>query len=154
MSYSYLSDAVKQAANNEFNNLHATFARPITIWKTAEQIIISTNPENSTIFAGAPDNNETIVVQQSGTFMARVLYGKKQEPSMFNSAQWRNSAEQNNLWLQEGECRIRLDPTGAAFLEGAKNVTLDGFVCEVVPNKRPHGLFTPNFYDYLVRKEN
>ena len=150
MATSYLSDAQKTALNDQFNNLHATFARPITIWKTAQQIIISTNPDNNTIFGGAPDNNEVLVVQQSGVFMARVLYGKRQEPSTFNST---NSA-QNNLWLQEGEVRIRLDPTGAAFLEGAKNVTLDGFVCEVVPNKRPHGLFNPNFYDFFVKKEN
>jgi hypothetical protein len=154
MATSYLTDAQKTTLNDEFNNLHATFARPITIWKTAEQVIISTDSSNNYMFAGAPGNSETLVIQQSGVFPARILYGKKQTLEMFNSAQWRNSADQNNIWMQEGEARIRLDPTGAAFLAGAKSVTMDGDIFKIVTSKRPHGLFTPNFFDFFVKKEN
>jgi hypothetical protein len=154
MSYSYLSEATKTWANDQFNNLHETFKRPITIWKTAEQIIIAQNPENNWMFASAPFNSETVVVQQSGVFGARILYGKKEALTPINSIQFRNTTEQNNLWLQEGEVRIRLDPTGTAFLQGAKKVTFDDTVFEIVTSKRPHGLFTPNFNDFTLRKVN
>lgn len=154
MGTSYLSDAQKTVLNDEFNNLHATFARPITIWKTAEQVIISTSADTNYMFAGAPGNSETLIIQQSGVFQARILYGKKQTMDMFNSTQWRNSADQNNLWMQEGEARIRLDPTGATFLVGSKNVTMDGTIFEIVTSKRPHGLFNPNFFDFFIKKVN
>lgn len=155
MGTSYLSDAVKTQLSDEFNNLHATFGRNITIWKTATQTIVSTDPANNYMFAGAPGNSETVTVQNSGVFLARILYGKKQDMSMFNTVQWRNSAEQNNLWLQEGEMRIKLDPTGAAFLAGCEKVTVDGTTFEVVTSKRPHSLVgTPNFFDFMLRKLN
>jgi len=155
MGTSYLSDATKTFLSDQFNNLHATYSRPIVIWKTAQQTIISTNPDTNYMFAGAPGNSETLVVQQSGVFDARILYGKKQDMSIFNTVQWRNSAEQNNLWLQEGEVRLKLDPTGAAFIAGAKSVTFDGTLFEVVTSKRPHSLIgTPNFFDFFLRKEN
>lgn len=155
MGTSYLSDAVKQTLSNEFNNLHATFGRYITIWKTAQETIVATNPDNNYMFAGAPFNSETVVVQQSGVFLARVLYGKKQTQMPFSTAQWRNSAEQNNIFLDEGEVRLKLDPTGSAFLQGAKKVTFDGSVFEVVTTKRPHSLVgEPNFFDFFLRKLN
>lgn len=154
MGTSYLTEAQKTTLGNEFYNLHATFARPITIWKTAEQVIIQQNDENNWMFAGAPSNSETLVIQQSGVFGARILYGKKETMNAINSIQFRNTTEQNNLWLQEGEVRIKLDPTGAAFIAGAKKVTFDGTVFDIVTSKRPHGLFNPTFEDFFLRKTN
>lgn len=155
MGTSYLSDAQKTFLSDQFNNLHATYARPITIWKTAQQTVISTSADNNYMFAGSPTNSDTTIIQQSGVFGARILYGKKQDMSMFNTVHFRNSAEQNNLWLQEGEVRLKLDPTGAAFLAGCERVTFDGAVFDVVSSKRPHGLVgTPNFFDFFLRKTN
>lgn len=153
MGTSYLSNDTKTFLSDQFNNLHATYARPITIWKTAQQTIVSTSADNNYMFGGAPTNSETIIIQQSGVFDARILYGKKQEMTMFNSAQYRNSADQTNLFLQEGEVRLKLDPTGAAFLAGCERVTFDGTEFNVVSSKRPHSLVgTPNFYDFYLKK--
>lgn len=137
------------------DNLHATFGRPIVIYRTATQIIIDSKPDHSYMFAGAPSNSSTLVIQSSGVFLARVLYGKKQDLAPFNSVQWRNSAEQNNLFLQEGEARLKLDPTGAAFIEGCENVVFDGNIMTLVQSKRPHSVIgTPNFFDFYVKKQN
>lgn len=155
MATSYLSDAVKTQLSDEFNNLHATFGRPITIWKTAEQTIVSTDPDNNYMFGGAPGNSETTIVQQSGVFLARILYGKKQNLSLFNSSARNGGSDQNNIFMQEGEMRIKLDPTGAAFLAGAKSVTVDGDIFEITSSKRPHSLVgAPNFFDFYLKKEN
>lgn len=155
MSYSYVPDSVKTWANDQMNNLHETFGRNIVIWRNAEQIIISQNPDNNWMLGGAPFNSETIAVPQSGVFKARILYGKKEPLVPINSMQFRNTTEQNNLWLQEGEARIRLDPTGSTFLQGAKKVTFDDTVFEIVSSKRPHSVFgNPNFYDFMLRKVN
>lgn len=154
MGTSYLSDAAKTILGDQFNNLHETFARPIVIWKTAQQTIISTNPDTNYMFAGAPGNSDTTAVQQSGVFNARVLYGKKTPLNEFNAGRVGEGAMQNNLYLQEGEVRIKLDPTGAAFLAGCERVTFDNMIFNVQTSRRPHGLFNPNFYDYYLQKMN
>jgi hypothetical protein len=62
--------------------------------------------------------------------------------------------DQVNLRKEEGQVRIKLDPTGASYLFDAKRVTFDGEVFTIGTSKRPHGLFTPHFYDFWLQKEN
>jgi hypothetical protein len=154
MGYSYLTNSQKTNWNNEFNNIHATFARPIAIYKTAKQIVINPNPDNNIFFQNAPFNSEVETIQQSGIFQARIKYGTRENLTPFNSIQYRGASEQNMIRLEEGEVRLKLDPTGAAFLAGAKRVTFDGTIFDVVTSKRPHGLFDPNFETFYLKKLN
>lgn len=150
MSYSYLSDAAKTWSNDQFNNLHATFSRPITIYKTAQQTVVLTNPENNYLFQQAPFNSVVETVIQSGIANARILYGKKQSEVQFGGAGY----AQNQIQLAEGEVRIRLDPTGTALLADAKRISFDGTTFDSITSKRPHGLFSPNFNDFYLKKLN
>lgn len=137
------------------DNIHVTFGRPIVIYRTATQIIIDSKPDNNYMFAGAPTNSETMVIQSSGVFLARILYGKKQDLAVFDNVRMRNSAEQNNLFLQEGEARLKLDPTGKAFIEGCQSVVFDGKIMTLVQSERPHSVIgNPNFFDFYVKKLN
>lgn len=154
MSYSYLTAAQKTSYNDEFNNIHATFGRPITIYQTAQQTVLVTNPANNYMFQGAPDNSLTSTVIQSGVFLARILWGKKEPLTPFNSLRNEGGEEQNNLFLSEGEARIKLDPTGAAFLAGCERVQFDKALLKVVTDPRPHGLFDPNFTTYYLKRIN
>ncbi len=155
MGTSFLPQSTQTFINDQMNNLHATFGRPIVIYRTATQIIIDSKPDNNYMFGGAPSNSETMIIQSSGIFLARVLYGKKQDLAVFDNARFRGSSEQNNLFLQEGEARLKLDPTGAAFIEGCENVVFDGNIMTLVQSKRPHSVIgPPNFFDFYVKKLN
>lgn len=148
MGESYLTDSAKTQAGDEFNNLHATFARPITIFKTAQQVVISTNPAHNFLFQDAPMNDIVQNVIQSGVFPARILYGKREDLTQFAGA----NNQQPVIRLKEGEARIKLDPTGAAFLQGVDRVTFDNTIFDLTTSQRPHGLFDPNFYTFYLKK--
>lgn len=154
MGFSYLTTAQKDSYNNEFNNIHATFGRPITIYKTALETVLVTNEANNYLFQNAPDNSLTSTVIQSGVYLARILWGKKEPLTPFNTVQRDNASDQNMIRLSEGEARIKLDPTGAAFLAGCERVQFDKAILDVVSDPRPHGLFDPNFVTYYLKRLN
>jgi hypothetical protein len=151
---SFISDADKLSMGNEFYNVHATFGRPIVIFKTAEETVVSTNPEHNFLFNNSPTNDITVPIVQSGVFLARILYGKKEALNSFSTPTNQGASEQIGIQLKEGEVRIKLDPTGAAFLEGCERVTFDGTIFRVTTNKRPHGLFKVDFETFYLKALN
>jgi len=151
MGTSYLTSGQKDSLGNLFFDLHATFARPIAIFKTAKETVISTNPAHNFLFEGAPTNDIVQDVQQSGVFQARILYGKKQE-DLLPFAAMRQA--QPAIQIEEGEARIKLDATGAAFMADVERVTFDGNIFRVVTAPRPHGLFDPKFRDFYLKRLN
>lgn len=152
MGSSYLTPAHKDVLNNEFNNIHATFGRPITIYKTAQETVLVTNPDNNYLFQNAPNNSLTSTVIQSGIYLARIKYGTKEMMNSFNTSQRNNASEQNMIRLSEGEARIKLDPTGAAFLVDCERVQFDGTIFDVKSDPRPHGLFDSNFKTFFLKR--
>lgn len=154
MSYSYLTPAEKLSLSNEFFNLHQTFGRNIVIYQTALETVISTNASNNFLFDNAPFNSTQQAIIQSGVFLARILYGKKENLTPFGTVQRNNASDQNMIRLEEGEVRVRLDATGAAMLSSCERVTFDGTIFEVETSQRPHLLVgeAPNFFDFYLKK--
>lgn len=150
---SFLSDSEKDSLGLPFFDLHDTFARPITIWKTAQQIVIVSNPSYNFLFPSR-QSEEIQEVPVSGVFMARIKYGDKQTKSQFESLDSNKISDQINVELEDGMVRIKLDETGAAFIEGAQRVTLDGQIFMVETSPRPHGLFDPKFKTFYLKKSN
>lgn len=150
----FISPSQQDYLGNEFFRLHATFARDIIIYKTPQETVILSNPANSYIYNQAPFNDQVQVVQVSGIFKARILYGKKQELGNFTSPKNDEATDQINLLKQEGQVRIQVDMTGAAYLFDAKKVTFDGEIFDITADKRPHGLFAPKFCAFYLTKLN
>lgn len=149
MSRSYLTSSQKLTLNNEFFNLHDTFARPIVIYQTAYETIISSDPNANILFDKAPFNGIQHRVIQSGVFQARILYGKKETLGQFAGV----ASDQTPLLLEEGDVRIRVDATGAALISSSERVTFDSAIFDVQTSIRPHGLVgPPNFFDFYLKK--
>ncbi len=138
---------------NQFFNLADTFARPVAFFKTAEEIVISTSVDNNVYFPGAPGNDVIQTIQQSGVFNARIKYDPKEVMTLF-AGQTTNTADQITAKVQNGWVRLKLDATGMAFMENTTRMRLDGDIFEVMTSKRPHGLFTPDFWTYYGKKLN
>jgi hypothetical protein len=146
---------IKALYEDQFNMIHDTFARPIFIFRQSQTIVITSNPGNNQFFQAAPFNDTVQTVAVSGTFQARILYSKKEDLAMFEPFGIRKlGGDQVGLQKEAGDVRIKLDPTGASYLFDAKRVTFDGEVFTIRSSKRPHGLFTPRFYDFYLNKEN
>lgn len=148
MGTSYLSQSEQESLNNEFNNLHETFGLPVVMYKTAQQVVISTNPSHSALFPGAPSNDVIQNVVQSGVFKARIKYGTREDLVPFGGL----GSQQPIIRLAEGEVRIKLDPTGSAYLADATRATFDGKEFDVITESRPHGLVgSHNFFTYYLK---
>ncbi len=151
---SYISQADKTALSQVFYNIHDTFARPIAMYKNAQQVVISTNPDNNAFFPGAPFNDTIQNVVQSGVFQARIKYMTREDLQFFETSAAGKGSDQNTLKIEAGMVRIKLDPTGSAYLADATRVRFDNDNFEIVTSKRPHGLFTPQFDTYFLKKIN
>lgn len=153
---SVISSGVKNLYESYFQTIsHDTFARPIYIFRQSENIVIATNPGNNMFFTNAPFNDQVQTIAVSGMFQARILYSKREDYEMFEPFGIRKlGGDQVNLRKEGGQVRIKLDPTGASYLFDAKRVTFDGEVFSIRTSQRPHGLFTPKFFDFYLQKEN
>lgn len=141
MGTSLLTTDQKNSLNNVFNDIHQTFGRPITIYQSATETVLVTNPDNNFLYQQAPMNSLTSSVINSGVYTARILWGKKEDLVPFAGG----GLAQNQIRLQEGHARIKLDPTGAAYIAGAERIVFDSYTMMVDTSPRPHGLFDPNF---------
>ena len=141
MATSLISASDKNSLNNVFNSMHATFGRPITIYQSATETVLVTNADNNFLYQQAPMNSITSTVIQSGVYLARILWGKKEDLVPFAGG----GLTQNQIRLQEGHARIKIDPTGAAYIANAERIVFDNYTMMIDASPRPHGLFDPNF---------
>ena len=151
---SLFTDAQKAAFEATQVQVHDTFARPITIFKNSQKTVIFSNPDHNFIFDAGPNQTtvqETIV---SGVFNARILYKPDQKSDMFRAGDGALNQAQIFQQMPQGDVRLKLDITGRNFLLEATRVEFDGTIFNIKTDQRPHGLFTPQFYNfYLTRVE-
>jgi hypothetical protein len=153
MADSYLTSSQKLPLNDEFYRLHATFGRPIRIFKTAQQVVVATNPDNNIFFPDAPFGDQVQNVIVSGTYLARIQYAPKQDLS-FLASNVAGTHVQETLKASDGIVRLKLDYSGAAYLKDAERVIMDDSTFEVFTDPRPHGLFIPNFKTFYLKRVN
>lgn len=142
-----ISATDQNSLNNVFNDMQATFGRPITIYQSATETVLVTNPDNNFLYQQAPMNSLTSTVINSGVYTARILWGKREELVPFAGG----GLSQNQIRLQEGHARIKLDPTGASYIANADRVVFDQYTMMVDTSPRPHGLFDPNFVTLYLK---
>lgn len=138
------------------NDVSDTFARPLVLIKSAEQVVVSDNPNHSFVFSQAPTNSVTEVTPITGYFSGRIWYEQRQPTDFlkaFGVGQSRGGDQLPNH-LNNGMARLKLEPSGAAFMADTKRVQFDGFTFTIESTPRPHGLFTPKFYTYWLKQTN
>lgn len=137
-----------------FNDLHATFARPIAIMRDAQQVVTVTSLSNNFLFPDAPVNSVFAPgLQVSGVFPARIKYPEQQKRDFFYTSRG-STEDQINLRKEDGLVRIKLDPTGASYLQGAQRVVLDGDLFILEGGKQPHGIVSNiQFYTFYLKRD-
>jgi len=155
VAFSLISQADQVFFGDNFNNLHATFARPISIFRDENQVIINNpSPNDNFLYPTAPTTSFVSGVQVSGIFPARIKYPEKQTLTYFYTS--RGSTEDQIVPRKmDGLVRIKLDPTGASYLEGAQRVMLDGALFQIDTSPQPHGLVSNiQFYTFYLKRDN
>lgn len=149
-----LTSTQKGELNAQMYNIHDTFGRDITIWKTAKQIVISTNPEHNFLFESNPTSSTVEEIPVSGVFKARILYAPNQQKNQMAATHDGRGGQQLGIEMEQGSVRIKLDPTGAAFISDAQRVTFDGQIFTVESSPRFHGVFGSQFQTFTLKKVN
>lgn len=151
---SLIPNSDKVGLADVFNSLHDTFARPVTMFKSSQEVVIQSSPQNNIFFPDAPTNDVVQNVIVSGMFNARIQYAPKEDLKFLSALMGAGGSDQITLKTLEGIVRVKLDPTGAAYLQDAQKVRFDNNIYEVFTDSRPHGLFTPNFYTFFLKRTN
>lgn len=149
---SYFTDADKTSLTNEFYNIADTWGRPVCMFKTAAQVVILSNPDNNSFFPSAPFNDKVENIIVSGVYQARIQYNPKQDLSFLASNEAGGGNTQETLKASNGIVRLKLDYSGAAYLQDATRVTFDNSEFEVFTDPRPHGLFAPIFKTFYLKR--
>lgn len=147
---SLLTDAEKAELEAITQDVADTFARPIVYYKFPQEVVLVESSNHNFLYEGAGSNTSIQYVQQSGIMNARILHGKKQDLASLRILG--NLAGGDHALLQEGECRIKIDATGKAIFENAQRVIIDDEPYEFNSARRPHGLFSPKFMTYYLKK--
>jgi hypothetical protein len=116
--------------------------------------VITDNPNHSYVWDDAPNNTQTVSTLVSGTFNARILYGDKQGKNFLSTRQRDGGEDQIGAEVFNGDVRLKLDPTGAAFLKDSQRVTFDNELFEISTESRRHGLFTPKWETFYLKRVN
>ena len=150
-----ISATQRGALQAQLASIHDTLSRDVVIFKTAQQILISTSPQHNYIWGdNAPGNDVIQEVPVSGVFRARIQYAVNQDSALMEGALSRQGGDQISAQIEQGTVRLKLDATGIAFIEQAKRIVIDGEPFAPEGSPRPHGLFGPQFYDIKLRRLN
>lgn len=149
---SLLTNAEKAQCEAAIQSVADTFSRPLVIVRMAEQIVISDVPTHSFIWPQAPANTPTTVIPVTGVYQGRIWYERRQTLSLLSSTQNKAGTDQLSIQAQDGTARLKLDASGAAFIAGAQRVQFDGNTFTIESTARPHGVFTPQYYTFWLKR--
>ena len=145
-----LSDAEKASLSADYNLVAETFLTPLVIYKEAQVIVLSTNP-NYNRFGSLSQSDTDLPVNNPLRFIVsgRVEYGSSQKYPFLKVG-----SEDNQLNLREsdGLVRVKVDLSGYALLKDAKQIEIDNFIFTVASTPRPHGLFNTKYYTFRYQK--
>lgn len=147
---SLISDAQKIELGDALNNVFLTFSRDILIWRQANTVIVSSDP-NQFNFIYANNQPANVIEYQpiSGIFQGSINWS---EPNSFNEKELRPN-------IDGSLCQVDLLDDGYAFMTSGvyEQIIVDGVSCSInAENSFPrlHGLFDTRYKCVYLRRNN
>lgn len=151
MATSYLNATQKRAISSIIDNVHLTFARPITAYKNGERVSLASNPEYNAFYKTQSSNESFSEV--SLEINARIRYVKADEELFVFKDGSAASGNQDKIALPAGSVKIKVNREGYEFIKDAKRIELDGNRYAIVSNARQIAMFGPDYspyYEYIL----
>jgi len=150
MATNLISASQRVALNATMEDIHETFAREITVFKEASQIVIITDPSFNPLYNTAGQTTSYVNTPVYKTFKVRIQYnddiGKKY---------WSESglASQIKLEAVVGSVRIKIKSEDYEYIKDGRRFDLDGKRFVLNSTFRPHGLFDNQFYTLYLKPD-
>ena len=146
---SYLTDAQKASYQEVFKNMHDTFARDISIYKTKTSVFVATNSTYNALYGRLKNKSRTVKEVEEYTTKARIKYVGNQPEELIGEL-----GAQVNVRFPEGTVRLKLDQTGYDMIKTASRIEIDGELFKIVSDPSKAGPFGVLFYVlYLQRND-
>lgn len=142
---SLISDNEKINYSSVFNDIHDTFSRKITIWKTPKKVVISSSNNYNFLYNSQQPEIEIQTVPVSGVFDARILWG---DPTKVLGHSEIKEEVKGNV------CRLKIKKDALDFLADAAQIDIDGRPVEAFGSSKPHGFLETGFYTLYFRESN
>lgn len=150
MATNLISASERVALNATMEDIHETFAREITVFKEASQIVIITDPNFNPLYNTAGQTTSYVNTPVYKTFKVRIQYnddiGKKY---------WSESglASQIKLEAVVGSVRIKIKAEDYEYIKDGRRFDVDGKRFVLNSTFKPHGLFDNQFYTLYLKPD-
>lgn len=150
MAQSLLSDIEKNQLNNVIADVHETFARPITVYKEASQVVIITDPNFNPLYNNAGQTTSIINTPVYKQFKARILYNDD-----IAKQYWSESAVNTQIKLEAvvGTIRLKIRAEDYEYIKDARRFDLDGRRFVLNSSFKGHGLFDNQYYTLYLKPD-
>lgn len=136
----------KQRFDDVFNDIHDTFARDITIYKSEKQAFVATNNTYNALYSrvlnqkGNEKKVEPVIVK------ARISYfnGNSKEDG-FN--------QDTGISVPGDSIRIKIDENGYTILKQSTDIEVDGELFDVVSDASKSGMFSVKYYQIFLKRK-
>ena len=137
----------KTKYDSVFNDIHDTFARNITIYKTKKKTFVATNSTYNALYSRIKDEKGSSKEVEGITVKARISYvnttDKEDEISF-----------QLGISVPSGLVRIKIDLDGHAILKQSKDIEIDGDLFDVVSDATKVGMFSVNYAQIFLKRRD
>ena len=144
-----LTAAQRADYQNAFKDMHETFAREISIYKTKVGVFVATNAAYNALYSRLKNSKRKVKEVEKYTTTARIKYIGTQPEELVNEF-----GAQVNVRFPEGTVRLKLDLTGYNLIKTAGRIEIDGELFKIVSDPSKAGPFDVLFYVlYLQRND-
>jgi hypothetical protein len=151
---SLFSDSEKIELASLLTDVADTFERPLIVYKSPNRVFLY---ENENDFSRFVANNQNLITSEQNEFVkheipARILYSKRLKEELLKPYVGGAFDEgQLKLEAEKADVRIKIKAEYLDVFKDVKEVELDNNRFKVDGPKRPHGLFTNDFYTFYLK---
>jgi hypothetical protein len=150
MATSLLSDSEKTALDLVIEDVHETFARTITVFKEASEVVIITDPNFNPLYNTAGQMTSIVNTAVYKQFKARIYYNND-----IGKEYWSESSVNTQIKLQTvvGTVRIKIKAEDFDYIKDGRRFDLDGRRFVLNSSFRGHGLFDSQYYTLYLKPD-
>jgi hypothetical protein len=150
MATSLLSDSEKAALDLVIEDVHETFARLITVFKEASEVVIITDPNFNPLYNTAGQTTSIINTPVYKQFKARIYYNDD-----IRKQYWSETAVNTQIKLEAvvGTVRLKIRAEDYEYIKDARRFDLDGRRFVLNSSFRGYGLFDSQYYTLYLKPD-
>ena len=134
------------------DTLHTTFARTITVYKSAKKTMIASTTAWNSLYGKTNTGSNSAVeyTTVSDTFEARIYYDNMDTSYLTDDGPTQQAGTQNKIVVPDGSVKIVVKETAYNYLSEARRVEFDGKKFIIESDGQARGFTSNQFYTFVL----